>query len=51
MKLVRTAAALALASAATVVVGLFATAPAQADTNWINQDDTSWIAANDDTSW
>lgn len=34
MKLVRTAAALALASAATVAVTLFPAGPAQADISW-----------------
>lgn len=34
MKFVRNAAALALASAATVALSMFAVAPAQADTGW-----------------
>lgn len=52
MKFLRNAAALALASAAMVTVGLFAgTAPAQADTSWLaSQGDTSWIVPAD-TSW
>ena len=46
MKLVRTAAALALASAATVAISLggFST-PAQADTSWPT------VVVNSDTSW
>ncbi|GGR48148.1 hypothetical protein J2S40_003925 [Nocardioides luteus] len=44
MKFVRTAVALTLASAATVAVSFFASAPAQADTTWPNiiASDTTW---------